>query len=212
MYRHTDKVMLALKKQYIRLFRKIMTAKMDELNVLNTIVSVYKEADKIAKKTYLDVAIYGYLFAIKEAAKAGYKVDIPDASKTPIDSDWVLDMLEERDIATLYMYNPEWTRKRQRLAEALAASPDKTIQVDKAMTYAIRQVAHYADKATASAALKAFKDAGVKKVRWVTEQDDRVCKTCRPLDGQIFDIGKAPDIPQHMHCRCRLVPVRVSNA
>ena len=113
-------------------------------------------------------------------------------------------MLEEEDFVTLYDYENEWERKRQRLSEALAATNAPNKEIDKALKLAILQVSHYADKATAKAALQAFKDAGVKKVKWITERDDRVCEKCEPLDGKVFDIDAVPQIPQHWRCRCRL--------
>lgn len=204
MYKYTDKVILKLNVKLIRLFRKLRLMKFDELNAVNSVVSVYKQTDGLAKKAYLDVATYAYLFALKEAKKAGFNVKKLE-EKPPIAEDWILDMLEESDFVTLYEYAPELRRKRQRLIEALAITPKPMQEIDKALKYVERQIAHYADKATAEAALKAFKDVGVKKVEWVTEHDNRVCAECAPLDGKVFDIDKVPPIPQHYHCRCQLL-------
>lgn len=204
MYKYTDKVILKLNVKLIRLFRKLRLMKFDELNAVNSVVSVYKQTDRLAKKAYLDVATYAYLFALKEAKKAGFNVKKLE-EKPPIAEDWILDMLEESDFVTLYEYAPELRRKRQRLIEALAITPKPMQEIDKALKYVERQIAHYADKATAEAALKAFKDVGVKKVEWVTEHDNRVCAECAPLDGKVFDIDKVPPIPQHYHCRCQLL-------
>lgn len=204
MYKYTDKVILKLNVKLIRLFRKLRLMKFDELNAVNSVVSVYKQTDRLAKKAYLDVATYAYLFALKEAKKAGFNVKKFE-EKPPIAEDWILDMLEESDFVTLYEYAPELRRKRQRLIEALAITPKPVQEIDKALKYVERQIAHYADKATAEAALKAFKDVGVKKVEWVTERDDRVCAECAPLDGKVFDIDKVPQIPRHWNCRCKLL-------
>ena len=200
MYKYTDKVIASLDRQFLRLFRRLRLMKFDELNVLNHVVAAYQRADKLAKKAFLDIAIHAYLFAMKEAEDAGFK----PKTETPIDEDWILEMLEEEDFVTLYDYGNEWERKRQRLSEALAATNTPNKEIDKALKLMALQVSHYADKATAQAAIQAFKDAGVKKVKWITERDDRVCSKCEPLDGKIFDIDKIPAIPQHYRCRCRL--------
>ena len=65
--------------------------------------------------------------------------------------------------------------------------------------------ATYADLVADEATLQAFKDAGVKRVRWRTEEDEKVCKYCRPLDGKVFDIDKVPP-KQHWGCRCWFEP------
>ena len=53
----------------------------------------------------------------------------------------------------------------------------------------------------------ALKDAGVEEVEWVTQQDEKVCAECEPLDGQIFKIDKVPMLPRHYGCRCYIIPV-----
>ena len=50
------------------------------------------------------------------------------------------------------------------------------------------------------------RDAGVKKVRWVSVEDARRCKACADLDGKIFSINDIPS-KQHRNCRCYVVPV-----
>ena len=200
MYKYTDKVIASLDRQFLRLFRRLRLMKFDSLNVLNEVVAIYQRADKLAKKGYLDIALYAYLYAMEQAENAGFEAE----KQTPIDEDWILDMLEEEDFVTLYDYGNEWERKRQRLSEALAATTTPQQEIDKAIKLMALQVSHYADKATAQAAIQAFKDAGVKKVKWITERDDRVCSKCEPLDGKIFDIDKTPQIPLHWRCRCRL--------
>ena len=202
MYKYTDKVLASLDRKFIRLFRKLRLLDFDNLNVLNEVVAIYRRADKLAKKGYLDIALFAYLYAMEQAEGAGFKAK----KKNPINEDWILDMLEEEDFVTLYDYDNEWERKRQRLSEALAASNTPQKEIDKAIKLMALQVSHYADKATALAALQAYKDAGVKKVKWITERDNRVCEKCEPLDGKVFDIDKVPQIPQHYRCRCVLIP------
>ena len=200
LYDYTDARIKRLNRQLLRLFQKVRLLNFDELNALNDIKAVYRKADRFAKAAYLDIAVEAYALGLVEAEKAGFR----PRRRRDIDRDWVLDFLEEEDFVTLYRYAPELTRKRDRLVEALAMTNKPNKEIDKALKYLIMQTTHYADKATAEAELQAFKDAGVKKVMWLTERDNRVCDICYPLDGKVFDIDSVPDIPQHWNCRCRL--------
>lgn len=203
LYDYTDARIKRLNRQLLRLFQKVRLLNFDELNALNDIKAVYRKADRFAKAAYLDIAVEAYAFGLAEAERAGFR----PRRRRDIDRDWVLDFLEEEDFVTLYRYAPELTRKRDRLVEALAMTNKPNNEIDKALKYLIMQTTHYADKATAEAELQAMKDAGVKKVMWLTERDDRVCDICYPLDGKVFDIDKTPPIPQHYNCRCILIPV-----
>ena len=203
LYDYTDARIKRLNRQFLRLFQKVRLLNFDELNALNDIKAVYRKADRFAKAAYLDIAVEAYAFGLAEAERAGFR----PRRRREIDRDWVLDFLEEEDFVTLYRYAPELTRKRDRLAEALAMTSKPNKEIDKALKYLIMQTTHYADKATAEAELQAMKDAGVKKVMWLTVRDNRVCDICYPLDGKVFDIDKTPPIPQHYNCRCILIPV-----
>lgn len=200
LYDYTDARIKRLNRQFLRLFQKVRLLNFDELNALNDIKAVYRKADRFAKAAYLDIAVEAYAFGLAEAERAGFR----PRRRREIDRDWVLDFLEEEDFVTLYRYAPELTRKRDRLVEALAMTSKPNKEIDKALKYLIMQTTHYADKATAEAELQAMKDAGVTKVMWLTERDDRVCDICYPLDGKVFNIDSVPDIPQHWNCRCRI--------
>ena len=200
LYDYTDARIKRLNRQFLRLFQKVRLLNFDELNALNDIKAVYRKADRFAKVAYLDIAVEAYAFGLAEAERAGFR----PRRRREIDRDWVLDFLEEEDFVTLYRYAPELTRKRDRLVEALAMTSKPNKEIDKALKYLIMQTTHYADKATAEAELQAMKDAGVTKVMWLTERDDRVCDICYPLDGKVFNIDSVPDIPQHWNCRCRI--------
>ena len=101
---------------------------------------------------------------------------------------------------------PETERKAYRRAEALEVTADRNREIDKAMKEWSRQIAQYAINVTDYASLQALKDYGVKEVEWVTRKDERVCRECRSLDGEIFQIDDVPAKP-HYGCRCALVPV-----
>ena len=49
-----------------------------------------------------------------------------------------------------------------------------------------------------------YREVGIKKVKWLTAQDERTCPECGPLDGQVFKIDDAPGPPKHPACRCSL--------
>ena len=120
-----------------------------------------------------------------------------------MDKSEILDMLEETDPVTLYVFLTEADRKKQRLIEAMAAAQDKSHEIDKALRLWTVQVAQYADNTVFNARMQAFRDAGIERVRWITQHDERVCKKCDKLDGHIFRIEDVPP-PQHWGCRCIL--------
>lgn len=203
MYEYTDKVIKKLNTAYLRLFTRLKLLSFDELNIMTSVKEVYQKCLKLAKKRYLEIADYYFYRAYELAAGKGRKKPSDDW----INNDWLLDMLEEYDPVTLYRFIPELERKRQRLIEALIASHKKNAEIDKALRFWALQSNQYADKVTDEATLRGYKAAGIKKVRWITEKDDRVCPVCRKLNMRVFDIDKVPNKP-HYRCRCYLLPVK----
>lgn len=57
------------------------------------------------------------------------------------------------------------------------------------------------------AAIRGYKDAGVKKIQWWAAEDERTCPECGKNHGAIYDIGKEPNLPAHPGCRCTWIPV-----
>jgi len=51
-----------------------------------------------------------------------------------------------------------------------------------------------------------YRQVGVRKVKWLTAQDERTCLVCRPLDGKVFGIEDDPGVV-HPGCRCSRVAV-----
>lgn len=191
-YKITDKAIALLNKKAVRRFetarRKCNLLHFDELNVIKTITALYSDLASDNEKTLLELAqmVYG-------------RTD-PHGSSKPTKK-WLEELLEDDDPVTLYVYLNEITRKRDYAIEGITAASDKRKEFQRALRYWTRMTAHEADRVTDKAVLKAFKDAGVKKVRWNSEKDDKVCEHCRPMDGKIFDIDKAP-AKKHMNCRC----------
>lgn len=114
-----------------------------------------------------------------------------------------------------------WTN-RDALAERLNKSISDMIVLGKSPTEIKRQVRddfnvsyRMADRLIRteashiynSAALDAYKQAGIKQVKYLHggKCSDK-CK-CHSYDGKIFDIGTQPTLPQHPNCVCCYAPV-----
>ena len=110
-----------------------------------------------------------------------------------------------------YVPKNEWERKRSYLFEGIVAARGQSQSVAKPVDSAKRRwgamMAQSADDVTVLGMMDAYRSAGVGRVRWVTEHDERVCGVCRPRDGNTYAIDKAPQCPAHFSCRCVLVPV-----
>lgn len=203
-YDAADRAMRDINKRNLRAFGHLKTLKFDELNVMRTVGKVYDDSVRIAKKRFKSVGVDAFLMALLEAGIAG---TIATAmAEDSITDDWVLDMLEDYNKVTLYQFTNEVERKKQRTAEAILAAQNKNREVDKALRLWTLQIAQYMDDTVVYATLDAFEEAGIKKVQWITEKDNRVCEDCRRLDGEIFDIDKVPP-RQHFRCRCILKPI-----
>ena len=203
-YDNADKAIRAMNRQNLKEFGKLKLAKWDELNVVRAVGKTYDDSVRMAKRRYYEIAFEAFIVAMLEA-----RIDNKDATRKAeevITNDWILDMLEEVDPATLYAFLPETERKKQRLIEALAVATNRNAEIDKALRYWTQQIGQYADNSVFRARLEAFREAGIEQVIWVTQEDDRVCEDCEPLDGQIFDVDNVPD-PPHWGCRCRLIPL-----
>lgn len=195
MYKQTDKVIRFLNKKYIRIFgRAKALVSFDEINVLSYSHEIYDELENITEKAYLSLAKHVY----KKHSKS---------RKTDIVELWLLGVLGEYNPVTKYVYLHEVDRKRARFAEALIASPTKAKEVDVSLRYWSAMARQYANEITDAAMLQAYKDDGVTKVEWITEEDERRCTTCAKRHGAIYDIDKVPPKP-HIGCRCYLLPYK----
>lgn len=168
-------------------------AKFDELNVLRTAEDLYKDLDRDFRDVMLALAV------------AVYRETKPHGNDEP-DRKWLLALLSEPDPVTGYAYINEVNRKREYLAESLAASSNREAALRKAMSYWARMTAQYADIVTGEAMLRAFSDAGVDRVQWYTREDERVCKVCGKRHERIYSIRRIPPRP-HWGCRCWWEPV-----
>lgn len=205
-YDLSEKAIRDMNKRNLRAFDGLKTLKFDELNVMRTVTKIYDNSVKLAKRRYMEIALDAFLEALILAGMD--RDEAEDLAEETITEDWVLDMLEDYNELTLYRFDTEVERKKQRTEEALLAALNKNEEVDKALRLWTRQVAQYADNSVIYATIDGYKAAGVKKVKWVSENDGRVCVTCHERNGKIYLIDKLPLYPAHWWCRCVILPVK----
>lgn len=203
-YDTADKAIRAMNRQNLKDFGKLKLAKWDEINVIRAVAKAYDDSVRMARQRYYEIAFESFIVALLEVLIPN--VDATRMAEETITADWILDMLEEVDPVTLYAFLPETERKKQRLIEALAVATNRNAEIDKALRYWTIQVSQFADNSVYNARLEAFRQAGIRHVVWITQEDNRVCEDCDDLNGQIFPIDNVPP-PQHINCRCFVMPV-----
>lgn len=205
-YELADAAIKDLNKRNLRLFDSLRTVmKFDELNVMKTVSSVYDESLKLAKKRFKQIALEAYIEAMVLAGIERKKAE--KQAEDSITEDWILDMLEDYNALTLYRFDHEVDRKKQRTAEAIIAANDKVAEIDKALRLWSLQLSQYSDFSVLYATIDGYRDAGVKYVKWIAEKDEKTCSVCYKRDGKTYRIDKVPP-PPHYHCRCELIPAK----
>lgn len=202
-YDEADEAIRIMNRQNLKAFGRLKLAKFDDLNLIRQVDKVYDGSAKEAKQKYRRIARDAFIEGLIMAHIS--REDTSDWADDVITNDWLLDMLEEVDPVTLYVFTTETERKKQRLIEALTAATDKGKEVDKALRYWTLQIGQYALNAVDRAVIDAFREAGVERVRWNTQADERVCETCDERNGKIYRIDKLP--VKHYMCRCWITPV-----
>lgn len=202
-YKLSDRAITLLNKRAVRRFSetksKLSLLRFDELNVIRLVKALYEQLEADNQEVFLDLARMVYERTMKELDEKQFWEEVTEL--------WLLDFLSKDSHVTKYIYAHEVTRKREYVIEAVNAVPGKYAEMDKGLVRWSRFTGWYADLVADEAAMKAFHDAGIKRVKWNTEDDDRVCEHCRPLDGKVFDIDNAPP-KQHPGCRCYYTAVR----
>lgn len=220
-YQYADTVIKKLKKRIPRLLNdtRLRLTAFDEINSLflkKLLEDAYEEIESQATYAYLNIAERTYREAFDLAKQLGYESGTYNPIWLGIITDWLL----EYDLTTGYMFENEFKRKRDRLFERLMGvfiskksinDPLTMLIYKKAGKYISDQIAEYGDIITYKAMLKAYRDAGVKKVIWFSEHDNRVCDVCLNLSEQEFDIDDVPAKP-HWGCRCWLLPLRTEKS
>lgn len=198
MYKKTDKTITKLNKSFIKTFRKYNSLTLfDELNQISSekidgfLNTVHKDYDRMQNEIENELLALALL----------YYDDYSENGKTPINKKWVKSVLSEYNPITNYQFYNEIERKGQRFAESFISSKGSKKEIQKALRYLSVQMSQYAIDITDRAMLQAFKDSGIKQVKWNAEIDDKTCKVCMQRDNKIYNINKIPTKP-HINCRC----------
>lgn len=205
-YRIADEAAERITQKIHKEFRHNRLALFDEMNVIQTkkhVHKLYNTIYKTAKKEFLKVlnAISEEIY--EEALALGFDGDIRD-----LDEAWIEEFFDSFNPVTKYVFKNEIGRKESRLFEALVASTfERTQSYKTAENLLKRQVKQYAIELEDSVARDVYTAIGVKKVKWVAEQDHKTCGVCNELDGEVFKLEEAPP-KQHYNCRCYLIPVK----
>lgn len=188
MYELTDIAIENIRKELIRNFSKLKSLlSYDELNVMSATKDVYSKIDLYVRQMFLQLMQAVYKKVTKRTCPYNYA--------------WLESFLLEYDEVSKYVYANEFDRKRDRLAEALIASPKKNEEIDAALRYLSFMLTAYAVRVTDQVVLMAYRDIGIGAVRWKAEKDNKTCTICKHRNGHIYDIEQVPPKP-HLNCRC----------
>lgn len=204
-YESCDRMIRDMNREIVESFGRLKMAKWDQINIIRTVMGVYRRSERKARKRYADVWYDAYLLGLTEmCGKSRYEARrMADLA----DIEGLVDlMLDEVDQLTRYRFSEEMERKAYRLAESMEVATNRNQEIDRAMRYWSKQVAQYAILVTDAALLHAFEDAGVESAMWVTMRDERVCHECRERDGKVYPIDRFP-AKSHFGCRCGRRPV-----
>ena len=204
-YSACDSAIRVMNREILEAFGRLKMAKWEKVNIIRTVVTVYRDTAQVARKRYYEIAYEVYALGLMLCdidAKQAHKM-----AEKRITAKWVDDILEQTDFVTLYRFNSEAERKAYRLAETLEVTPDKNRAIEKALKEWSRQLGQYAITFTDEALIQAYADAGVKTIRWITAADERTCHACAEYHNKEFLITEVPPKP-HYGCRCILAPVK----
>jgi len=205
MYEYADKILRAMRKEFIRLFNNFGSqASFDELNVLSSAKALYRELADVAKRGFLLIANRAYNNARNDLRTPEVQGSF-DISAGVLTEHWLLGWLNDYNPVTKYVYMHEIERKCARFAESIIASPTRSREIETGLRYWSAMVTHYAIDVTDKATVRAYRDNGVERVIWITVPDERRCGKCLQMHGRIYDIDKIPPKP-HLMCRCYTVP------
>lgn len=197
-YETTDKAIELLNRRATKRFEdaKDKAAKdgFDELSVLSVARELYDQLEADNRQVYLELAQERY----QEAEPHG---------EEPPDLAWLLALLAAYSTVSKVVYNNEVDRKRGYTAEGINSSTAKVTEFRRGLHYWADFTGQFADEITDEITLKAYRDAGVKKVEWHTVLDGKECETCKERDGKVYPINAVPP-KTHKRCRCWLEAVR----
>lgn len=118
--------------------------------------------------------------ALVEKSKGEFK-GVSDAVNQQIRRAVADGMVNEDSLSTV-------TKRIQEVAESVGENRARTIARTETM------------KAINTGVKDRYARMGIERVEFLAAEDERVCEICGELDGQIFDIDKAPEVPVHPNC------------
>lgn len=226
-YEYTDKIYKKYALLVVRAFnslnRELQGLDFDELNAGKGYKVVSEKVKKTYKKCYdelIDVLILFSLHYFEDScenvvSRKGDKITYFVGKRDGFRKNKVFDArkfvenyLKSGNQIVKYIFNSEYERKMQRAIESIVTSGNKTEmkkEIDKAMKYWNRQAKQGGDNVSMDSYLDGLEAMGIKYVKWVTREDEKVCKACAAKDGKIYEIDKII-IPLHYNCRCNLIP------
>lgn len=183
--------------------KKALTAMLNQLRLRATAISserVLENQVKLAFDRFYDSLLTAYF-------QAGKKV-YPDLTKSKL-KEW----LEEYYVVTEYVFKNEWERKKERFLEMLftlkntGASLSGLVAMQsqrRSSQLLSQQIEEYGIFVIDKAIMAQYEKENVKRLKWVTQKDKKVCAECRRRSGRIYDIDEAPP-KAHYGCRCYYV-------
>lgn len=212
MYQRTDRFLKNLVTRIRREINHLMVMGFDELNVSRVrklTTEMFTRLTEFSVREYAEICKSARRYALaqltaKERKKVGSDFD-------PVEFVEMM-VLRRYDPVTMYLFYPEADRKRLRLAEGINASreaqnrPGYNTLLRRNAKLLKDQFGQYAINTEDQTVIETWKDAGIRKVQWITQDDEKVCEECRPRHLQIYDINRIPD--KHYNCRCYWRPVR----
>lgn len=210
MYRYLDKLLLEAKAKVKIAFNRMGAMGFDTLNVVNTRKTTQEMFDTFLRDNeamYQRVAKDAYKKAVKSSKAEGFDGEESEDHDTLVSA-----VLAGYNLVTGYLYNKEADRKRLRLNEQILTAReflDRQMYQDSLRRTANlwwTQTAQYGIDMVDKATLKAYRDMGVKRVRWVAADDEKTCATCGSRDGKTYKLSEVPEKP-HYKCRCYVTPI-----
>lgn len=203
-YQSCDRAIKAMNRACVESFGRLKLARWDDVHIIREVTKVYRQSEQQARRKYRDVAIDAYILGMLMCGVE--EKEARQLARKEITLAWVDDMLERVDPVTQFRFDAETKRKAYRLAEQLEVTPEKSKAIEKALRDWSRQIGQYAINITDYAIIRAFKDADVERVMWISVEDERRCVECKRRHRKIYQIDSIPPKP-HWGCRCRIVPV-----
>ena len=200
-YAIRDKIVKAYLKKILRRFRQLNQSLLafDEVNLLGAVNNAYDDVVNMSVDALRDIAKKTY--RLVNGSDGDFIVDM-----------WLSGWLRQADPVMHYKFYDEADRKRSRLFEAIESvrtSAERKRQIEIALRYWSKQFEQTADNLVDEVVLQAYRDNGVKYVKWMTMRDAKVCSDCYAKQGKIYPITSPLLRALHWNCRCWWIPVKM---